>query len=426
MLKTTKHLKDFLRDGIARNSRKFWTIAASNIAIQGVSLLGFVFIARLYQEVQVGEYVTFLAYVGIISILSTGYYDQALYVEKRAAYTKLLKLIPVGFAIIVSIPVGIGLYLADVLYAPYIVISVIAGGVSMTATNICVSQNKQVFSAIYRLITAPLVPGGIIGVGMLAGTSSEAMVRVFSISSIVVALHYYFLVSPYKELEFHSSVRRQLVISLALIRRYRKFFFYGMFGELIGTAAYRLPIIQINNYFGATYAAYFGVALRIMITPVTVLTGTVSQMFLHKVSVNKKSGVPSLHDTLKLFTLLSILGVISCVCCMTLAKPIIVILIGDTFLMVGETIFWLSPFVFSLIAISPLTQVLTVYEKQEYAFYNKMAQLILSVGSFFLGYMFNDYILGVQAFSLSMTLVYLVILGQIFNVLLRYDRAYKK
>jgi O-antigen/teichoic acid export membrane protein len=401
-------------------------IVVCNIAIQAVSLLGFIFIVRLYQESQVGEYVTFLAYVGIFTILSTGFYEQALFLEKRAAYVKLLKLIPLGLAVIASILVGIGLYLAHIPYAPYIVVSVISGGISITASNICILQNKLVFSSTYRLITAPLIPGGIIAVGMLAETSGEAMVAVSSISSMVLALHFYSLVNPYKGIRFDSGVKRQLVISLALIRRYRKFFFYGMFGELIGSAAYRMPVIQINSYFGAANSAYFGIAMRILITPVSLLIGTVSQMFLLKVSENKKSGIPSLQVTLKLLALLSILGGVSFLFCAVLAEPIIVILFGDKYAMVGETLFWLSPFLFSLIAISPLTQVLTVYEKQEYAFYNKITQFILSVGSFFLGYMFNSYILGVQALSLSITLLYIVILGQIFNVLLRYDRAYKK
>jgi O-antigen/teichoic acid export membrane protein len=414
-----------LRDGIIRHSRKFGIIAASNIAIQAISLLGFVFVARLYQEGQIGEYVTFQAYVGIITILSTGYYDQALYVEKREAYGKLLKLVPIGFAIMLSIPVGAGLYLADVSYVPYIIISMISGGINVTASNICITQNKLVFLSIYRLVTAPLVPGTIIAVGVFAGTSSKAMIVVSSISSLVLATHLYFLVNPYREIRFTSGIRRQLVVSLALIKRYRKFFYYGMIGELIGTAAYRMPVIQINSYFGAVYAAYFGIAMRIVITPISVLTGTVSQMFLYKVSENKKNGVSSMRITLKSLALLSILGVISSVFCTVLAEPIIVMLLGDRYVMVGESVYWLSPFIFSLITISPLTQVLTVYEKQEYAFYNKLAQLVLSVVAFLLGNVFDSYILGVKVFSLSMTMVYVVILGQIINVLLHYDRAYK-
>lgn len=411
---------------MAKHSRKFGIITACNIAIQAISLIGFVFIARLYQEGQVGEYVTFLAYVGIITILSTGYYDQALYVEKRAAYVKLLRIIPIGFAVIGSIPVGLALYLTGVSYAHYIVVAMIAGGISVTAANICVSQNKLVFSSIYRLVTAPLVPGIIIAVAVLAGASSETMIAVSSIGSLVLAVHFYFLVNPYKEIKFDSGFRHQVIVSIALIRRYRKFFYYGMFGELIGAAAYRMPVIQISNYFGAAYAAYFGVAMRIVITPISILTGTVSQMFLHKVSANKKNGIPSLNHTLKIFALLSVLGGLSSVFCVVLAEPVIVMLFTDKYVMIGEVVFWLSPFVFSLIAISPLTQVLTVYEKQEYAFYNKFSQLILSVGSFTLGYAFDSYILGIQAFSLSMTMVYIVIMGQIVHVLLNYDGAYKK
>lgn len=424
LFKSTTSLRFSLRTGIVKHSRKFGIITACNIAIQVISLMSFVFIARLYQEGQVGEYVTFLAYVGIITILSTGYYDQALYVEKRAAYVKLLKIIPVGLAIVVSILAGLALYLASVPYASYIVVSVIAGGVNITATNICVSQNKLVFVSIYRLVTAPLVPVIIIAVAVLAGTNSETMIAVSSISSLVLALHFYSLVNPYKEIKFNSGFRRQAIVSAALIRRYRKFFYFGMFGELIGTAAYRLPIIQINNYFGAAHAAYFGVAMRIVITPISVLVGTVSQMFLHKVSANKKNGIPSLNDTLKIFALLSIFGGLSCVFCAVFAKPVIIMLFTDKYAMVGEIIFWLSPFVFSLIAISPLTQIMTVYEKQEYAFYNKIAQLISSVGSFMLGYASDSFFIGIQAFSLTMTTIYIVILGQLIRILLKYDPAY--
>lgn len=151
----------------AGNLKKLSIISSSNIATQAISLVSFIFIARIYSENQVGEYVTFLAYVGIISIISTGYYDQALYVEKRPARVKLLRLIPILFALVSSAFAGIVLSLAEVPFAAYIVISVFAGGVSITAVNINISQNRLIFASLFRLVAAPLIPLAVIGVGWI-------------------------------------------------------------------------------------------------------------------------------------------------------------------------------------------------------------------------------------------------------------------
>lgn len=414
-----------LRKVIRRHFRQLSIVTVCNVAMQVISVIGFVFIARLYQAEQVGEYLIFIAYVGIISILSTGYYDQALYVEKRFTKVRLLKLIPIGFAFIISIPVGLALYLADVPYVPYILVAGISSGINKTAVNINISQNKLIFTSIYRLITAPLVPGFIIAVAFLLEAKSEWMIATYSMISLVISIIFYLMTNPFKEMKFDANLRGTLILSLALIRRYRKFFFYGMFGELIGTAAYRMPVILISSFFGVTYAAYFGVAMRVVLTPTSVLCGTVSQMFLHKISANKKNNIASMNTFLKSFALLSIVGMLASLVCVTVASPIIVMLFTDKYAMVGEVVFWLAPLIFSLIAISPLGHVLTIYEKQEYPFYNKIAQLVLSVASFSIGFYFDSFLLGVQGFSLSMTLIYLVIMGQNIHVLLNYDSAYK-
>lgn len=199
-----------------------------------------------------------------------------------------------------------------------------------------------------------------------------------------------------------------------------------MIGELIGTAAYRSPVILANYFFGASHAAFFGVALRMVIAPTSVIAGTVSQIFLHRVSANRRGNIASLADFKKAFGLLSIVGVIAAIFCVILAEPVTVLLLTEKYAMVGEIICWLSPFIFCLIAVAPLTAILTVYEKQEYAFYNKSAQLLLSVISFVSGYYFFDsFMIGVKAFSISMTCVYVVILWQMIYVLLKCDKAYK-
>ncbi len=409
--------------GSAKYSRRFSIISFCNIAMQAISLVGFIVIARIYHENQIGEYVTYLAYVSILSIISTGPYDQALYIEKGAAYTKMLKLIPVGFVFATSIPIGLGLYFTGVSHIEFILLGVIASGINITALNINIVQNKLEFASLFRLVTSPIVPGVIILGALLLEAGSQLMIAINAIVSLVISIVFYLITSKPKELGLNTGLRKVLPHYIVIIKRYRKFFYYGMIGELIGIAAYRAPVILINNFFGVNYAAYFGIAMRLVISPVSIVCSSVSQLFLHKVSTNRKNNVPSMSSFLKSLSLLTIVGGGVSVLAATIVSPLIVLFFTEQYAIVGEIVYWLIPFIFSLITISPLTSVLTVYEKQEYAFYNKIAMLILSVSSFFIGMTANSFSLGVQFFSFSMMFVYLVILGQIIHVLIKYDSA---
>lgn len=417
LFKSTMSLRLSLRNGIARHSRKFAIITVCNIAIQVISLMGFVFIARLYPVPEVGEYVTYIAYTAIISIISTGYYEQALFVERRARFARRLKTMPVVVSIVVSLACWIVLAILGVKFAFYIALSVISGGLTKTASNINITKNKLIWISMANLISAPLVPSLIILAAVLFVADADYMVAIQALSSFAISCIYYYVSVSREEIGKAASLKCWWLNNLALLRRYKGFAAYSMLGELAGTASARLPIMVATSFFEAAMAAFYGVALRVMLTPVAVLSSTISQIFLHKIYENKGNGVSSLRLFWMIFwSLFFLVGGILIVG-FPFVEPIIVLLFTDKYLVVARIIELMLPYVFVLLVIAPMTSIFTVFEKQHYLFYNKLVQLGVSAIGFLVAAYLDDFMLGVMIFTGGMSLLHLVYLYQMIGVL---------
>lgn len=402
---------------LRRYAKKFLAITLSNILVQVISVAGFVFIARLYPVPEVGEYVTYIAYTAIISIVSTGYYEQALFVEKRARFARLLKTMPVFVSIVVSLGCWIVLIILGVKFAFYIAISVISAGLTKTASNINITKNKLIWISMANLISAPLVPSLIILAAVWFVADADYMVAIQALSSLAISSIYYYVSVSREEMGKAASLKCWWLNNLALFRRYKGFAAYSMFGELAGTASARLPIVIATSFFGTAMAAFYGVALRVMLTPVAVLSSTISQIFLQKIHENKTNGVSSLKQFWLIFWSLFFLvgGVL--IAGLPFVEPIIVLLFTDKYLVVARIIELMLPYVFVLLVIAPLTSIFTVFEKQHYLFYNKLAQLGVSAIGFLVAAFLDDFMLGVMIFTGGMSLLHLVYLYQMIGVL---------
>lgn len=396
-------------------------ITICNIGMQIISVLGFVLISRLYTSDDIGEYVTFLAFVGILSIISTGYFDKALYIEKRKRFIVAIFKLSLVVSILVSILSFAVLSFVRVPYPLYIGFAVFATGVAQLTVVSNIANNKLIFTAVYRLVSAPVIPLAIILGKILFDVKVDKMILLNVVGLFLTSITFFILSISYTKITIKRFAQVPFVNIIATIKRYKRFFYYSMTGELVGTAALRLPTILIKNYFGSSFAAYYGMAFRILITPISLFMGTISQIFLQTVSQNKRGNVSSLDDFIKYLLMLVILGGGISFGAFIFAKPIVIFLFTNKYVNVGSLIKIMSPYMFSMFVVSPLASIITVYEKQHYFFYNKVAFLVVSLISFGIGIYLNSFFIAIKLFVVLMVLVYLIIFIEILYILFKYD-----
>ena len=59
------------------------------------------------------------------------------------------------------------------------------------------------------------------------GTKSEWMIAIYTVGSFLISAIFYLMSNPVNNMKFGLSWERAIIVSIALIRRYKKFFFMG-------------------------------------------------------------------------------------------------------------------------------------------------------------------------------------------------------
>lgn len=390
-----------------KGGKRFSIITICNVGVQVVSLIFFTIIARLYESEVLGEYLIFLAYTSIAILLSTGFYEQALFIDKkdrRQAYILSATLsIALCSALLSLIPVS--LLMPD--YAVFISISVLGGAMRVIARSYGIVHGRLTQIAIYDLLLSPVMPLFLMLGAMTYGqNTSDFLISVNSLVSFFSSLILLVYVIKLNRIKFDYSFKRGCYFSLVLLKRYINLPKYKMPSELIGILTLRLPLFVIDRFFTANLAAFYGVAFRIAITPVTVIISTVAQMFLHKVRYNRSNSIKTYNVFMKYSSFLLGISIMSVISIFTISEWVILQLFTDKYAHVAHILKLLSPYIATLIFVSPLMGTFVVYEKQKLLLLINISLLILTSLGYALSVLFNNIDYGFLFFSFSSVLVY--------------------
>jgi O-antigen/teichoic acid export membrane protein len=392
-----------------------------NIGTQIVSIVGFLLISRIFEVTVLGEYLEFLAIVTILSIVSTGNYDQALFVDRRRRLLKNLIFVSIFYSITLATLTTLILKLSGAEYALAVGVTLLSAGLQKLCISFNVSRNRHVVNAFFLLMVSPIRPVLIVLCGAFYDKGIEIMIATYAIASISLACVFLIrsLGNQLKIAEWTNF--RFLLESVALAKRYIKFLKFGMVAELFGTASLRVPIIIAAEYFEKNYAAYYGVAFRLVVSPILILVGNIAQLFKYRVSENKKSGLPSLSLFAKYLIFLILIGIAELIIILTSANYLVIFFLTETYAPVSDILIRMLPYIIMLTIVSPLTSVLAIFEKQEFLLYNKISFLIVSCLCFGYGVYVQDFYSAITNFSISMSCIYIIILVQVY-VILKLDK----
>ena len=402
--------------------KKISKLSLVNILAQVISIIGFSINSQLYGAEIIGGLLVVLSYSSIMSIISSGYFEQAFFVEKNENMYKYIFLLIIYLSILVSTLTGFFFFITGVSYVSYIILNIISDCLLKTITSYNISKNKIMFISMAKLLFAPVIPLLYYFSYQFFGPSEQSIIGISSLGNFTFSILITFVTLKVLKVRIIFRDFSKFKLFTLLFRRYFKFVKFSMTGEFMRTFAFRAPTIVLEKFFGKEIASFYGVANRILLMPIMIFVGTVSQIFIQKISSYKKVNHLMFSFTKKMLMILIVATLTGILIYFGFGKQLIVLLLGEEFLPVYKVILVLLPYAFSIVVYNPLYSIFSVFEKQENLFHMKLFILILSVISFTTAAYTKDFILGLSLFSGSLLVIYTMYGFKSIKIILNHDK----
>jgi len=228
-------------------------------------------------------------------------------------------------------------------------------------------------------------------IGLIAG-------RVSSIMTMTIRK-----LAEVKEL-FKSWDLQRLKESAALYSDHPKFV---LMSSLLSAVSIELPVFVIMALFGHQELGFYGLAFRVLMAPVTLVSMSVGQVYFQKFSVRKNSGQLLAPYLTRLWGFLFLIGIVPFTLFFFLSEPIFVFAFGADWLEAGTVASILTPMLLFTFIANPTSKSLLVLEKQKIMPLFSAASLIMRLVTLLTGYYFFDFFIALWLMAGGQIMVYI-------------------
>ncbi|MBI9052274.1 MAG: oligosaccharide flippase family protein [Bacteroidales bacterium] len=204
----------------------------------------------------------------------------------------------------------------------------------------------------------------------------------------------------------HSSLKRVF----DLISRYKKIPIYNTSIAVSNTLSNHLPIFLLTSYYSLEMTALYGLAHRIIATPMGLVSQSVGQVLYNEASKRHNSGVNLKSLIISTYKKLAKLAIIPTIFILAFAPFIFGLLFGQEWKLAGTFTQLLIPWLFFMFLNSPMTYIITILNKQNQLLIYDISLLAFRFLSLFVGYKFFG--------SITYSILLFSLTGVLFNIFL--------
>jgi len=181
----------------------------------------------------------------------------------------------------------------------------------------------------------------------------------------------------------HKS-QHQITLSFPILfslgKMYRSFPKYAVMASWLNTSSRQLPFFILASYFGSEVVGLYAIAQKVLFTPMSMISNSVSQVFFQASARAYEKGQQYLAKlTWDVFKYLLLLIIVPVLVLLFFAPPIFSFVFGKEWLVSGEFVQWMAPWLLVMFISSPLSYLVDVKNKLTYHFvYN----ILLFIGRF--------------------------------------------
>ncbi len=397
-------------------------VVAQVIAI-GVSPL----LTRLYSPDELGAFALFGSLVLLLSLISTGAYDVAITMPKNWQDAFSLA----GLSFVLTLLFGLLLF-------PILVILIFFGKLELSGVfllllvpgvllhswvNIANTWNLRTeqFNAISN---GRVLQSGVMGgVHLLAGTGGLGIAGLLLGHLIGRMGNVIYLLSNQIE-DVREGIRIRGMYSLSqTAKQYQKQPRFVLLSSLLSTGAAELPIIMISILFDEVLLGLFGLALRVLLSPVNAVTYAFGNVYFQRISKLTHHLNPLFPTLRNMGGLLLGLGIIPFLMLFFFSEPLFSFAFGADWTESGKIARILTPMLFLSFVFTPASRTMMVLGKEHVMPLFSMLSLCVNFINLLIGGLFFDFYTAVLAMSAGQCLIYGVYIFYTIHIVRTYDRS---
>jgi O-antigen/teichoic acid export membrane protein len=367
----------------------FWRNTASvlsgTVVAQAIPLVGTLIMARLYAPAHFGTFAAWLAIVTVLAVALTGRFESSLAVvddgeaRETAFFVTLATVGLFGMAamLIVAVLAAVAPALLGMppLLMATLVPAAIAYALSQSWESYAAAEGSYRWLSILRIVQAALVLAIQVGTGIVH-PSAEALACAFTLGVGLTLL----VSSRVFPASLPPAGTRWAKLR-AFWREQHSFPMFALPADTINTFSAQLPILIVASRFGADYAGYLAMTIRLLGAPVTLLGRSVLDVFKRYASASFRAKGHCREEYLQTLRTLALGALAFCIGMLWLGKTAFVLLLGSKWSMAGEMAIWLLPLFSLRFVASPLSYTFYIVGKQHFDLAWQVVLLAMTVAT---------------------------------------------
>jgi O-antigen/teichoic acid export membrane protein len=418
--------KSLFQSEIVRNSS---VLLSGNVLGQGIAFLVYPILTRLYSASDFGLFATFASVCTLLVTIGTGRYEESLIIAKNRKETahllgfslKWLSFFSLALWAILALfrqPV-LSLFKLEAIgsFWLYIPISVFITGLLYLLSNLATREKKFKIQAYSNVVRSSLNAASRLLLGFFAFTGI-GFVLSNAISLIASAFPYSSLTKFCKE-----SLCGKWQDEKKAAWLYKDFPVFNLSRNFLSSFSTNLPALYLIGIFDASKLGLFALAFTASNTFISLIVSSLFSTFFENIASYKrenKSVLPTLKTYWKSLCLYILPGFIVA---FLIAKPLFGFIFGTKWEESGLYFQYMLPWMFLMLATSPLYSVFIVFKKQNKSLWMEVIYLVLRWLALFVGVYFMNFQLGILLFSMTGVLISMVFLVWIYSIIRKYENS---
>ncbi len=403
---------------INQNVKYFLTLLSGSVIAQGIVFLITPILSRIYTNEMFGTFTLFSSLSLTISTVVALRYELSILLPKREKDAVSLLILSLFLTTVMSLIILVlvlffhdffnGLFhnggLGNFIFL--LPAGVFLHGIINTFTY-WLNRQKSFKSISYVRINKSMTMSGVQLINGFSALQHFGLILGLIAGQFMAGFHFLFT-------SLHSIKVNARHISLTRIfymaRRYQKIPKYNTLLTFTNTLSNELPNILIPKYFGLAIGGQFGLSIRLIKTPVALISEAISQIFFNKATETYNNNPEGFHALVKQTYLKLFYLAISGFPLLFVSTYFFEFILGSEWSEAGFYSRLLIPLLFLMFINTPITCLVVILGKQRSFVLYDLSLLLFRFTALFTGYHFFN--------SIIYTLVLYSIVGIVFNSIL--------
>lgn len=381
-------------------------------------------LTRIYTPEDFGVLAFYAASIAIISVAATGRYEMAILMPKTDKKAK--NLAAFSFLIVAAISIlslvlfyfsgtailnklNFGIYEFLIFLIPFGIFSRAIFQIFIYALN-RVKYYKAIAGA--KITQSFGVSGLQLGFGILS-FSSFGLVLGRLLGDVLGSLYGCWLTVRHVRFKIEALEWEEMK---GQAKEYKEFPKFNAPHAFTNTSSSNLPNILLATLFSSSIAGFYSLSHRVCFAPIHLISSSVQQVFSRSITEQYNNNEDIHAFTVSVFKQLATFAIIPFAILLIFAPELFGFIFGDEWREAGVYSQILTPFLFLVFIVSPLTYVPLLLNKQRKAFVIDLIYLVLRAIALSLGFWFGDAVMAITFYSIAGIIIQLYLLYWILTL----------